>query len=364
MRVLSRDEKAIIFLDGMEYIEYKHKKAIIELFSRPSQIFDDNRLIDGYLQSVNKGEVAKTLLKAIANEDFVEEVIASNLRGATDVITLVSNSYPTLLKQTPTPPLVLYARGNVELLSKDKFAIVGSRKTLLQYAKRAEDISSELSSNGVVIVTGIASGADTSAIKGGLKSGNVISVFAGEVGKAYPATANDLSNKIIENGGLIISEYPCGSVPKVYSYPVRNRIIAGLSLGVLIVSGNLTSGTRYTADYALDYGREVFCLPYGIGTSGGEICNKLIKSGAVMVETATEIADYLSFELKVESEPAIVLTEKEKTLYKLIKQGFSSTDSLAENSNMLIFEIISTLGMLELKGLIVKDPIGNYSARK
>ena len=364
MRVLSRDEKAIIFLDGIEYIEYKHKKAILDLFLSPSQIFDDNRLIDGYLQRVGKGDVAKTFINALADENFVEELVNKNLRGATDVITIVTDGYPIELKRTPTPPLVLYARGNIGLLKKDKFAIVGSRKTLPQYAKRAEDIALELSSNGIVIVTGIANGADTSAIKGGLNSGNIISVFAGEVGKVHPASANDLTNKILGNGGLIISEYPCGCVPKVYSYPVRNRIIAGLSRGVLIVSGNLDSGTRYTADYALDYGKEVFCLPYGIGVSGGEICNKLIKSGAVMVENATEIAECLSIDLKRESKTEIVLSEKEKLLYKLIKEGFSDTDSLAENSNMLIFEIISTLGMLELKGLIVKDPIGNYGARK
>lgn len=364
MRVLSRDEKAIIFLDGFEYIEYKHKKAILDICKSPSQIFDDNRLIDDYFKSVGKESIAKTLLSALKDKDFIEESIEKNLRGATDVLTLVSDGYPSELKETPTPPIVIYARGNVQLLSKRKFGIVGSRKTLNQYLKRAEDISFELSSNDVVIVTGVADGADSSAIKGALKSGNIISVFAGEVGKAYPASANDLSNKIIQSGGLIISENPAGTVPKIYSYPVRNRIIAGLSQGVLIVSGSLTSGTRYTADYALDYGREIFCLPYGIGVGGGEICNKLIKSGALLIETASEIAEQLSYEINGEEKTEIILSENEKTLYKLIKQGFSDTDSLAENSNMLIFEIISTLGMLELKGLVVKDFSGNYSVRK
>ena len=364
MRVLSVDEKAIIFLDSFEYIEYKHKKAIFELCSSPKQIFEDERVITNYFQSLGKLSVANTVLNALSDETLIEDTVKKSLRGATEVLTFVSDGYPEELKQTSTPPLVLYLKGNANLLGKKKFAIVGARKTLPQYAKRAEDISAELSASGVVIVTGIADGADSAAIKGALKSGNIISVFAGEVGKVYPQSANDLANKIVSGGGLIISEYPCGTIPKVYSYPVRNRIIAGLSVGALIVSGHLDSGTRYTAGYALDYGKEVLCLPYGIGVSGGEICNKLIKSGATMVETASEIADLISVELKKQQESKVELSEKEKTLYKLIKSGFSSTDSLAENSNMLIYEIISTLGLLELKGLIVKDLSGSYSVRK
>ena len=364
MRVLSADEKAIIFLDSFEYIEYKHKRAIFDLCSSPKVIFEDKSVIEKYFQSNGKASVASTVLGAISDESLVEDTVQKSLRGATEVLTFISDGYPKELKSTPTPPLVLYLKGNAELLGKKKFAIVGARKTLPQYAKRAEDISAELSASGVVIVTGIAGGADSAAIKGAVKSGNIISVFAGEVGKVYPQSANDLARKIVDGGGLIISEYPSGTIPKVYSYPVRNRIIAGLAVGALIVSGHLDSGTRYTAGYALDYGKEIFCLPYGIGVGGGEICNKLIKSGATMVETASEIADAISVQLKKQEDGQVSLTEKEKTLYKLIKSGFSSTDSLAENTNMLIYEIISTLGLLELKGLIVKDLSGSYSVRK
>ena len=364
MRELSREENALVFLDSFESLEYKHKKALLDLAKSPCELFRNTQTINNYFQSIGKPQIASAMLLALKNSDYVKETISNSLKGADDVITLASENYPKELANIPTPPLVLYAKGNVELLAKKKIAIVGSRKTLALYSKKAEEIAFDLSSNGIVVVTGIAEGADTSAIKGGLKSGNIISVFAGEVAKVYPATASELAQKIIESGGLIISEFASGRTPRVYSYPVRNRIIAGLSMGTLIVSGTETSGTRYTAGYSVDYGREVFCLPYGIGVASGEICKSLVKNGATMVETAEEIADSLNIKLKERNQEQIELSEKEKVLYDLIRNGVSDTDILAERSSLLIFEIISTLGMLELKGFIVKDLNGEYSAAK
>ena len=363
MRNLTLAERVLVFLDSLEHIEYKHKKSIIELYGDITQIFTDNQPIERYLKSVGKEGIVKSLRLSLSDREIFETAVESALEGADDVITLASNGYPSELRQIPTPPIVLYTRGNTELLKSKKFAIVGSRRTLPLYAKKAEEISSKLADGGTAIVTGIADGADTSAIKGALKSGRVISVFAGEVKNAYPVRANELARKIIEAGGLIISEYPSGTVPRVYSYPVRNRIIAGLSLGTLIVSGEFTSGTRYTAGYAADYGKEVFALPYGLGT-GGEICKSLIKNGAAMVESAEEIAECLGLSLVDEKNEDIELTETEKAVYKFIKQGIGDTDEIAERSQIAIYEIISALGMLELKGLVIKDGSGSYGAIK
>ena len=364
MRQLTREENALVFLDSFESLEYKHKKALLDLAKSPCELFKNTDVINGYFSSIGKQQIASAMLLALKDKDYVKEVIKSSLAGADDVITLASENYPIELENIPTPPLVLYARGNVKLLNKQKFAIVGSRKTLALYAKKAEEIAQTLASNGVVIVTGIAEGADTCAIKGALPSGNIISVFAGEVGKVYPSTANELAQKIINRGGLILSEFPAGRTPRVYSYPIRNRIIAGLSLGTLIVSGTESSGTRYTAGYSVDCGREVFCLPYGIGVASGEICKSLIKNGATMVENVEEIASALNINLKEENQEEIELSASEQTLYKLIRNGVSNTDILAERSGLMIFEIISALGMLELKGLIVKDSNGEYSSSK
>ncbi|MBE5742563.1 MAG: DNA-processing protein DprA [Clostridiales bacterium] len=363
MRSLSNSEKAIIFLDGIEKLEYKHKKFILDSYNSPEDIFADNRLIDEYFNRIGKSETAKQIKLLIKDSVAVEEIVERAIRGSSDVITYKDQRYPKELINTPTPPLCLYAVGNVDLLKERKVGIVGSRKTLNQYAKLAEDISKRLTENGIVVVTGIAEGGDYASIKGGLESGRVISVFAGDVVNVYPVRNRDLASKLLANGGLVLAEHPYGVVPRNYFYPIRNRIIAGLSQGVLIVSGEQTSGARYTADYAIDYGREVFCLPYGLGVKSGELCKKLVKNGATMVESAEEIAQCLNFELN-KKEEVIGLDEKEKALYKLIKEGVSSTDELAEKSGIPIYEIISALLTLELKGFIAKDSGGNCSAIK
>ena len=363
MRILNEDERVLIFLDSFENIEYKHKKALLELYKCPSNMLKDTSLITEYCQSVGKPQIEKQILLALKEDGYFEKAVDGAIKGADAILTIVSKGYPQELANIPTPPIVLYARGNLSLLNKQKFAIVGSRKTLPIYLKKTEEVAEDLARAGVVIVTGIAVGADTSAIKGAIKYGNVISVFAGEVAKVYPSSANDLANKIISSGGLILSEYPYGRTPRVYSYPARNRIIAGLTAGTLIVSGEETSGARYTAGYALDYGREVCCFPYGLGF-GGALCKSLIKDGAVMVESSTEIANCLNITLNDCKNEDLGLDEKERLLYELIKNGVSSTDELAEKSNFAIYEIISALGMLELKGLIVKDFSGNYGALK
>ena len=363
MRDLTRDEIAIVFLDGLENLEYKHKKTLISLGGSPSAIFEDNGLIEAYFNKIGKAQLGKNIMQAVRDERFVEDTVGKALKGADDVVTVASSDYPISLLNIPTPPLALYARGNLELLKLEKIAIVGSRKTTSIYLKKVEEISKNLSESGIAVVTGIADGADSSAIKGAMQSGNVISVFAGEVGRVYPQSSNDLANKIVSLGGLLLSEYPAGTIPRVYSYPVRNRIIAGLSKGTLIASGNENSGTRYTASYATDFGRDVYCLPYGLG-NGGEICKRLIKSGAVMVESAREIAEYSGLNLKEEKEEDLNLSEVEKSLYKLINEGITDTDEIAERLDVPIFEIISALGMLELKGLILKDGFGAYGAIK
>lgn len=364
MRKITDDEKAIIFLDGIEKLEYKYKKALFDLYSSPSEIFSDKRLIDLYFSKIGKEDTGRQIILSLKDERLVEDVVEKAVRGASDIITFVDERYPEELKNTPTPPLCLYAVGNTELLKEKKVGIVGSRKTLNAYAKLCEQISGELTQNGLVVVTGIAEGGDYAAIKGSIESGRVISVFAGDVVNVYPSKCRDLANKLLENGGLVISEHPFGTIPRNYFYPVRNRIIAGLSLGVLIASGDLASGTRYTADYSLDYGREVFCLPYGLGVTSGELCKKLIKNGAMLIESATEILDVLGIDCSTDKKEELNLTENEKALYKLIKEGFSNTDEIADESGIPVYEIISTLGMLELKGVIAKDSSGNFSAIK
>ena len=365
MRELTPLEKAIVFLDSAEGIEYKYKKFIIENFK--GDFFGDEKGLSKFFADNNLSVLGKSIAEMLKDKAYVEKRIASALSGADDVITLFSvgetgGYYPESLRETPAPPLALYVKGNKELLkAKYKVSIVGSRKTLQQYARAAEDISREISSNGAVVVSGIADGADEAALKGALSSGNVISVTASGVCPVSPSGKQPLAVKIYENG-LVISEYPHGYVPRNFSYPVRNRIIAALSPVTLIVSGNMKSGARYTAGYASDYGREIACLPYGLGVTSGELCKSLIKSGAAEVETAEEVAFMLGINL--EKTAAVKLNDKEKSVYESIKSGIDNVDELALKTGEKVWTLTPVIASLEIKKVIVKNTDGRLSVLK
>lgn len=355
-------EKAAIFLDGIEGLEYKYKKFILENFE--GNIFTETDKLFSFCERNGARVVGKSLAEMLNDKKYTENKISSALSGADDVTTYLSveegSYYPQSLRETPVPPLVLYMKGNKELLKERfKVSIVGSRKTLPQYLAATEKAARELSENGAVIVTGIADGADSAAIKGASESGRIISVQASGVYPVSPPGKQPLADKIAANG-LLISENPHGYAPRNFSYPVRNRIIAALSRVTLIASGNIHSGAKYTADYAADYGRDIACFPYGLGVSSGELCKTLVKSGAAMVESAEEIAFLLGMPFGKIDE--VRLNDAEKAVYKSIKAGIRSTDVIVEKTNMKVYELMAVIVSLEMKKLITKGPDGRYDA--
>ena len=235
---------------------------------------------------------------------------------------------------------------------RTRTGIVGSRKTLPSYLELAKTASETISSSGEIVVTGIAVGADTAAINGAIKSGNIISVFAGGIDCVYPRTQTNIAEAVAENG-LVISEYPAKTTPKNYTYPVRNRIIAGLSRAVLIVSGDDKSGARYTANYAADYGREVLAFPYAPNVSYGELCNGLIKQGATLVENAEDVCGILGIDK--EEKRVVGFDGNEAIVYESINRGVCSPDKIIEETGLKPYEISVAISMLELKGAIVRN---------
>lgn len=349
-------QKAVVFLDSFEKLEYRRKTEILRLLSSPRELFSSASKLEKAFSKFAEGAFIRPIISAMKDGELVEEVVEDAVKSADGIVTVYDDEYPTELKNTPVPPLVLYYKGNVGLLENGlkRTAIVGSRKTLPSYLEQARQVSETLSFAGEIIVTGIAEGADTAAIKGAVDSKRLISVFAGGLDSVYPRSQINLANKIAENG-LIVTEYPSGRAPKVYTYPVRNRIIAGLSRACLIVSGNSDGGARYTASYAVDYGREVMAFPYGIGVSSGELCNGLIKQGAMLVETAADVAALLGIE-SVERKK-INLEGNEKTVYGAIVEGVTDVDRIVENTGLKPFEVNVALSMLELKRLVVKNGV-------
>ncbi len=351
------NEKAIVYLDLLTHLEYKHKLKIINLYEDISDLFKNPSICYDYLLSNAGQSYAKTFIEGF-NLKIYDKLIESVINSDVKIVTIESDDYPECLKNIDIPPLCLYCKGNVKLLNaKNKFSIVGSRKTLPEYLKHCSEISNELSSNGVVVVTGVANGADKSAILGAIDSGNIILVLAGGFDYVDSEQNRDLIKKAIDKG-LVITEYS-PSVPHLaYHYPVRNRLLAGLSQGVLICSGNYKSGTKYTARFALEYNRDLFCFPYAIKVNSGELCNKLIKEGAYLVESVDDIRNVCGYNI-IEKQKISLSTEEEKVYFE-IKNGTTNVEILVEKLNLKIYEIIPILSSLELKGYVIKNNSNEY----
>ena len=353
------DDLALIVLDSLQGLEYKHKIKLLSLVRSPRDLLARSEKVSDYLNESLKSSQANTILNALYDGDYRSFVTQGLERRGTRCITLVSPDYPRLLKETDIPPFVLYLNGNAELLKNDKpFAIVGSRKCLPNATALARKYSGSLAENGVVVVTGSAGGADAAAIEGAIATGNVISVLAGGIDHVYPEYNKAIIKKVAERG-LVVSEQPPDYAPKPWMFPVRNRIIAGLSLGVLIVGGDGKSGARHTADYAVQYGRTVFAFPYSIGITSGELNNKLIKEGCSLCDDVSDITDYLHVDRDSVSDE---LPEDLERILRLIKSGCDDLDKLVIKTSRPVFEINSALSELEIEGLIVKLAGNKYKS--
>lgn len=342
-------EKVIIALDSIMGFEYKFKRILLERFS-PSELLSFTPEVNAFSKKVMGDDKVNTL-KRVLNEEYISRQIALLAKHKVVAVTYNNQLYPKELNEISTFPLVLYCKGNLELLNDVKFAIVGSRKTLPYALNFAKQVSSQLSSSGVTLVTGSAFGADSAVIGGALQSGKIISVIAHGHG-ALAETNKDLIDKVCERG-LVISEYVPETQARAWMYPVRNRLIAGLSKGCLIVSGEKKSGARYTADYSLDFNRDVYALPYSLGIKSGELPIELLKCGAMLCDGAECILDNLHIENNSEkTEPK--LSPNEQTVLDAIKEGCESVDSIMLQTNLKIFELAPVLSSLELGGMIVK----------
>lgn len=216
-------------------------------------------------------------------------------------ITIKDKNYPEKLKHIYNPPKILYVLGNENILNRTSIAVIGCR-ACSDYGKRASyEFAQKLSQKGVVVVSGLAKGIDTYAHKGAISSlknlqekfltnlGNTIAVLGCGLDIIYPAENKELYKQILQNGGAIITEYPLGTKPLKQHFPARNRIISGLSDGVLVIEAKQRSGTLITVEHALDQGKDVYAVPGNIFSNCSEGTNELIKQGAVPV---TKIEDF------------------------------------------------------------------------
>lgn len=282
---------------------------------------------------------------------------------ATDarVIPITSEDYPPQLQQITKPPPLLYLRGSLESLHLPQLAIVGSRRMTKGGENHARSWATYLAANGFTITSGLALGIDGAAHCGALESpnGKTIAVMATGIDKRYPARHVQLAEQIVQCGGALITEFPPGTQPRPAHFPQRNRIISGLSLGVLVVEAAVKSGSLITAKYALEQNREVFAIPGSINNPQSKGCHQLIKQGATLVESVDEIVHELhgplgglreqvtSPEL---SEPLPDVSDEEEQLLALMGYDPILIDDIC--SPWPMDKLSQLLVSLELKGVI------------
>ena len=304
----------------------------------------------------------------------VEKILSATEHCAASIISITSPNYPAQLSQIGGAPPLLYVRGNIDSLHLPQIAMVGSRRMTRDGETNARQWGKHLANAGFTITSGLALGIDGAAHRGALEanaacSGTTIGVMATGIGKVYPQRHRALAEQILESGGALVTEFDPDSEPLPPRFPQRNRIISGLSLGVLVVEAALKSGSLITARYALEQDREVFAIPGSIHNPQTKGCHKLIKQGAQLVEQADDLVAELAGPLAgltagltagISQPIAAPLPDPENGLTKEEAAVFQSLgfDAVAIDSLSSPFDaakLAQLLVSLELKGLITND---------
>jgi DNA processing protein len=279
------------------------------------------------------------------------------------VLTCDSTAYPQRLKEIYDYPPVLYVRGT--LLPEDEccLAVVGTRRATVYGRQVAEELVTDLARNGITIVSGLAKGIDSIAHRAALEaSARTIAVFGCGLDIVYPAENAKLAREIMEHGALI-SEYPLGTKPKADNFPRRNRIMSGLSLGVLVIEAGESSGALITANQALEQNREVFAVPGSILSPASRGTNHLIQEGAKLVRNYVDILEELNLAMmaqQLEMKELLPVDETESLLLKQLSREPTHIDDICRHSGLATALVSSALTMMELKGMVKQVGGMNY----
>ena len=354
-----------IWLNNIPGIGARRFYKLMECYDSPKRLF--------YAAEKDLGPAANILgdkimasLRELRRDDALENARTIMRHSDLKILTLLSPTYPPLLKTIYDPPPVLYCMGNPLRSDHPAIAVVGSRRSSEYGRMAARKVSCELARLGVTVVSGMARGIDTMAHKGALDadSGYTIAVLGGGVDYIYPAENTALYYSILSHG-TVISEFPPGTAPVPGNFPARNRIVSGLSCGLLVVEAGLKSGALITVDCALDQGREVYALPGNISSPYSLGTNKLLKEGAKMVTSAEDILEDLRsiFTFEGQAEPASlppqqtpVLDFFESLVYNALEDGEKGLEDLIQTTKMPPGQLNGVLTLMEIKGIIKQLP--------
>lgn len=348
-------QKYWIAFSSIEQIDSSFTQRLYNYFGDIETAFkaslNDLSQIDGL--NIKKAETFIKMRDKVNPDKILDEVI----RRGISFVSLEDEKYPYLLKQISDPPAVLYIKGDLDCCNLEKtLAVVGSRKASTNAKDTLTKILSELKGTDVCVVSGLASGIDTTAHQGALANNlKTIGVIASGFDYVYPTANKDLYKKIEEGGGAIVTEYFPTFQPLQFRFPQRNRIVSGLSYGTLVAEAAIKSGALITANLCLEQGRELMCIPGLISNPNTEGIYKLLKQGAAMVTNAADILSALNWEIVPTKQLKMNLAEytgAEKAVLESIEIEPKGFDKISAETNINFNELLICLTNLELKGII------------
>lgn len=331
------------------------QRKLLAAFGLPEAIFAAGRLATRAVI----GDRADLLFDADPTAS-IEQALAWADTPGHHILTLDDNAYPPALLEIPDPPNILYVRGNPDLLKARALAMVGSRNATPQGIQTAEGFAKTLAAHGLCIVSGLALGIDAAAHRGALASdGKTVAVIGTGADRLYPARNKELALRIAEHGA-IVSEFPLGTPAIAANFPRRNRIISGLSRGVLVVEAAPESGSLITARLAAEQGREVFAIPGSIHSPVARGCHQLIRQGAKLVETARDVLEELGSSEEIPAVETSSPNGQQTALITALGHDPCSLDELVERTGQSAEQLLGELLTLELSGQLASLPGNRY----
>jgi DNA processing protein len=352
-------------------------RRVIEFFGSVQALF---RASLTELEAAGLRAVSAQSLGIGRSMELAQDELGKAAAAGAQIVALDDPRYPAQLKQIYDPPLILYLRGSDAVISQPGIALVGTRHPTPYGSGMAERLACDLAARGLVIFSGMARGIDTAGHRGAITGkGKTVAVWGTGVDVVYPKENTRLAEQILTLGGAIISEFPMGTFPAPQNFPIRNRIISGISLGVLVVEAAEYSGTRITARCALEQNREVFAVPGNVTNKGSWTPNTLIKQGAKLVATWEDIWEELPADVRLTLQPEggdesqagetaslfgeAELSPHEKKIFALLKADESThIDEIVERLEPALSssEIFAALFELELGGKVKQLPGKNF----
>lgn len=348
----------------------KTAQKLLSVFGAPALIFTQGYAV---LNQIVSSRQTQALLTTPDHFDQACQKLQTWLEQATNhhILPLDHPQYPKKLLETADPPLMLYAIGRLDLFEHPALAIVGSRRPTPQGQETAIDFARTLSKQNICIISGLATGIDGAAQQAALDgNGSTIAILGTGIDRVYPAAHHDLAHDIAQQG-LLLTEYPLGTPPTAQNFPKRNRIIAGLSLGTLVVEATRQSGSLITAKIAAEIGRDVFAIPGSIHSPQSKGCHWLIQQGAKLVQSAQDIMSELRLPIystsvthspktptknTKENSQTEQITTITNSILEAIGQGPTSFDAIKARTGFDTATIQAELLLLELNQLIARLP--------